>query len=86
MYLATAQAPIYHMTYFQAVIIGLIQGFFELFPLSSLGHTVLVPSWIGGSWATLVRQEVLDFSENGKKTLDIEAPAGSSSRLASRYG
>jgi undecaprenyl-diphosphatase len=57
LYLATTQAPIYHMTYFQAVIIGLIQGFFELFPLSSLGHTVLIPSWIGGTWATLVRQE-----------------------------
>ena len=57
MYLATAQAPIYHMTYFQAVILGIIQGFFELFPLSSLGHTVLIPSWIGGNWATLVRQE-----------------------------
>jgi undecaprenyl-diphosphatase len=56
-YLATAQEPIYHITYFQAVIIGLIQGFFELFPLSSLGHTVLIPSWIGGNWATLVRQE-----------------------------
>ena len=56
MYLATTQA-IYHMTYFQAVVIGLIQGFFELFPLSSLGHTVLIPSWIGGTWATLVRQE-----------------------------
>ena len=57
MYLAITQAPIYHMTYFQAVIIGIIQGFFELFPLSSLGHTVLIPSWIGGTWATLVRQE-----------------------------
>ena len=57
MYLAIAQAPIYHMTYFQAVILGIIQGFFELFPLSSLGHTVLIPSWLGGNWATLVRQE-----------------------------
>jgi undecaprenyl-diphosphatase len=57
LYLATTQAPIYHMTYFQAVILGIIQGFFELFPLSSLGHTVLIPSWIGGNWATLVRQE-----------------------------
>ena len=57
MYLAAAQEPIYHITYFQAIIIGVIQGFFELFPLSSLGHTVLIPSWIGGNWATLVRQE-----------------------------
>ncbi|MGH9122756.1 MAG: undecaprenyl-diphosphate phosphatase [Acidimicrobiales bacterium] len=36
---------------------GLIQGISELFPISSLGHTVLIPSWIGGSWATLVSQE-----------------------------
>jgi undecaprenyl-diphosphatase len=49
--------PIYHMTYLQAVVIGLIQGVTELFPISSLGHTVLIPSWIGGSWAVLVRQE-----------------------------
>jgi undecaprenyl-diphosphatase len=48
---------IYHMNFFQAVIIGLIQGLTELFPISSLGHTVLIPSWIGGTWATLVRQE-----------------------------
>jgi undecaprenyl-diphosphatase len=49
--------PIYHMTYLQAVVIGLIQGVTELFPISSLGHTVLIPSWIGGTWGTLVRQE-----------------------------
>jgi undecaprenyl-diphosphatase len=45
------------MTYLQAVVIGLIQGLTELFPVSSLGHTVLVPAWLGGSWATLVREE-----------------------------
>ena len=45
------------MTYLQAVVIGLIQGLTELFPISSLGHTVLIPSWLGGTWATLVRQE-----------------------------
>src|SRR6201996_4796988 len=49
--------PIYRMTYLQAVVIGLIQGITELFPISSLGHTVLIPSWLGGSWGTLVRQE-----------------------------
>ena len=48
---------IYHISFFQAVVIGLLQGISELFPISSLGHTVLVPSWIGGTWATLVRQE-----------------------------
>jgi undecaprenyl-diphosphatase len=53
---------IYHMNFLQAIVLGLIQGIFELFPLSSLGHTVLIPSWIGGSWATLVRQESLSES------------------------
>jgi undecaprenyl-diphosphatase len=48
---------IYHITSVQAIVIGLLQGISELFPVSSLGHTVLVPSWIGGTWATLVRQE-----------------------------
>jgi len=36
--------PIYRMTYLQAVVIGLIQGITELFPISSLGHTVLYPT------------------------------------------
>ena len=44
------------MTYFQAVVIALIQGVTELFPVSSLGHSVLVPAWFGGSWQTLVTQ------------------------------
>ena len=48
---------VYHMTYLQAVVIGLIQGVTELFLISSLGHTVLVPAWIGGTWGTMVRQE-----------------------------
>jgi undecaprenyl-diphosphatase len=46
-----------HLTYLQAIVIGLIQGLTELFPVSSLGHVVLVPAWLGGSWAALVRQE-----------------------------
>jgi undecaprenyl-diphosphatase len=54
---AAAPAAIYHMSYLQGIVIGLIQGLTELFPISSLGHTVLIPSWLGGSWSTLVRQE-----------------------------
>jgi undecaprenyl-diphosphatase len=49
--------PIHQLTYLQAVVIGLIQGITELFPVSSLGHTVLIPSWLGGSWGALVREE-----------------------------
>src|SRR5216684_7428021 len=44
------------MSYIQAIIIALVQGFTELFPVSSLGHSVLLPAWIGGSWETLVTQ------------------------------
>jgi undecaprenyl-diphosphatase len=32
-------------------VVGLIQGVTELFPVSSLGHNVLIPALIGGSWA-----------------------------------
>ncbi|HEY2056632.1 MAG TPA: undecaprenyl-diphosphate phosphatase [Solirubrobacterales bacterium] len=44
------------LTYLQAVVIALVQGVTELFPVSSLGHSVLVPAWIGGEWQTLVTQ------------------------------
>jgi len=33
------------ITYFQAIILGLLQGVTELFPISSLGHSVLLP-WL----------------------------------------
>lgn len=32
---------------FQAIIIGLAQGFTELFPISSLGHSVIIPQLLG---------------------------------------
>jgi undecaprenyl-diphosphatase len=38
------------LSYMQAIITGLLQGITELFPISSLGHSILVPAWIGGSW------------------------------------
>jgi undecaprenyl-diphosphatase len=50
------------LSYFQAIVIALVQGFTELFPVSSLGHSVLVPAWIGGSWQTLVTQSSLSNS------------------------
>jgi undecaprenyl-diphosphatase len=40
------------ISYFQAIVIGLLQGVTELFPISSLGHSVLVPAWLG--WDHLV--------------------------------
>jgi len=35
------------ISYFQAVVLGFLQGVTELFPISSLGHTVLFPTLFG---------------------------------------
>lgn len=40
-----------HLTYLEAGVVGLVQGVSELFPVSSLGHNVLIPALVGGSWA-----------------------------------
>jgi undecaprenyl-diphosphatase len=40
-----------HITYLEAAVVGLVQGVTELFPVSSLGHNVLIPALVGGSWA-----------------------------------
>ena len=39
------------LTYPEAIVIGLLQGVTELFPVSSLGHSILLPAVIGGQWA-----------------------------------
>jgi undecaprenyl-diphosphatase len=35
------------ITYLQAILLGLLQGFSELFPISSLGHSVILPQLLG---------------------------------------
>lgn len=45
------------VSYFQSILTGVLQGFSELFPISSLGHSVLVPAWIGGSWKAFLINE-----------------------------
>src|SRR5215471_17464264 len=52
------------LTYLQAIVIAIVQGVTELFPVSSLGHSVLVPAWIGGEWETLVTQSSQAHSES----------------------
>jgi undecaprenyl-diphosphatase len=39
------------LTYLEAIVVGAFQGVTELFPVSSLGHSVLVPALVGGRWA-----------------------------------
>src|SRR5919198_4066061 len=35
------------ISYFQAAVLGLLQGVSELFPISSLGHSVVLPRALG---------------------------------------
>ena len=46
--LAATDAPAHlHLTWFQTILLGVLQGVSELFPVSSLGHIVLLPSLFG---------------------------------------
>jgi undecaprenyl-diphosphatase len=47
------------LSYVEAIAVGLLQGVSELFPVSSLGHSVLLPALLGGQWAQ-------DLSMSGK--------------------
>jgi len=52
-------------TYPEMIVVGLLQGVSELFPVSSLGHSVLLPALLGGQWAA-----DLDMSAKGSAYLD----------------
>src|ERR1700674_3953691 len=52
-----AAAP---LCYLQAIVIGIVQGVTELFPISSLGHSVLLPELLG--WDKLVTGQSADES------------------------
>jgi undecaprenyl-diphosphatase len=43
------------LTYFHAIVMGLVQGATELFPISSLGHSVLLPALLG--WHNLANSQ-----------------------------
>jgi undecaprenyl-diphosphatase len=53
------------LSYPEAIVVGFIQGVSELFPVSSLGHSVIVPAIVGGSWA-----KDLDMTAPGSPYLD----------------
>jgi undecaprenyl-diphosphatase len=42
---------VHALSWLEATTIGLVQGVTELFPVSSLGHSVLIPAVVGGSWS-----------------------------------
>jgi undecaprenyl-diphosphatase len=43
------------LTWIQTVVLALLQGITELFPISSLGHTVIIPGLLG--WTALVQSK-----------------------------
>jgi len=38
------------LTYLEAIVVDGLQGITELFPVSSLGHSIILPALIGGRW------------------------------------
>jgi undecaprenyl-diphosphatase len=48
------------ISYLQAIVIGLLQGVTELFPVSSLGHSVLLPALLG--WHQVVASQAAQES------------------------
>ncbi|MGW2691421.1 undecaprenyl-diphosphate phosphatase [Streptomyces sp. NPDC001296] len=53
------------LTYPEAIGVGLLQGVTELFPVSSLGHSILIPALLGGHW-----KHDLDVSADGSLYLN----------------
>ncbi|MFF4183605.1 undecaprenyl-diphosphate phosphatase [Streptomyces sp. NPDC001691] len=54
------------LTYPEAIGVGLLQGVTELFPVSSLGHSILLPALLGGQW-----KRDLDVSAEGSPYLNV---------------
>ncbi len=54
------------LTYPEAIGVGLLQGVTELFPVSSLGHSILVPALLGGQW-----KRDLNVSADGSPYLNV---------------
>ena len=48
------------LTYFEAIVLGALQGVTELFPVSSLGHSVILPQLLG--WSDVVAAQSADES------------------------
>ena len=49
------------MTWFEALILGLVQGLTEFLPVSSSGHLVIVPWFLGWTPSSLLFDTVLHW-------------------------
>nr|WP_230203260.1 undecaprenyl-diphosphate phosphatase [Parafrankia discariae] len=72
----------YEPTYLQAGVIGLLQGITELFPVSSLGHSVLLPALIGRSWQHLVTENASSHSTTAATNTGLDQPTRAEPRPA----
>lgn len=54
------------LTWVEAGVMGIVQGVTELFPVSSLGHSVLIPAVVGGQW-----KSDMDMSADGSPYLSF---------------
>ena len=62
------------ITYFQAIVMGLVQGVTELFPVSSLAQAVILPTIFG--WDNLAQAQAQDFSHFDFSAFRILTPTG----------
>jgi undecaprenyl-diphosphatase len=69
------------LSYFEAIVLGALQGVSELFPISSLGHTVLFPTLFG--WNKLVKAQ--SESESFWLALVVMLHVGSALGLLAYY-
>src|SRR5271166_390906 len=69
------------ISYFQAIVLGFLQGVTELFPISSLGHTVLFPTLFG--WDHVV--EIQSQSESAWLAFVVMLHVGSAVGLVFFY-
>jgi undecaprenyl-diphosphatase len=69
------------ITYFQAIVLAIIQGVTELFPISSLGHSILIANLFG--WHNVLKQETGD--QSGLLTLLVMMHVGTAIALLIFY-
>jgi undecaprenyl-diphosphatase len=48
--MSQTDTAVHHLGWLEAAVVGALQGVAELFPVSSLGHSVLLPALVGGQW------------------------------------
>jgi hypothetical protein len=71
---------------FQAVVLGVLQGLSELFPVSSLGHTVLFPTLFGWHSVVAAQSDSESFWLAFVVMLHVGSAVGLSDLLLARLG